>query len=220
MARGSMVMKRFLACAVALLLVAVGAPVMAAAMGGDDSGGSEASPADYERAVKLIEAADYGAAVRILEKANRKESGNADVLNMLGYAHRKLGRMETALGFYQEALAIEPRHLGANEYLGELYLRESWASCTWRRRRAREGGGAPRRGGSWQICLSLGMRGGSRRARRGDRRLQERARDGIAASVRRTGRSGTGKRPAATHRDWRCPCTFGACTPRPYSCCA
>ena len=115
-------MKRFLAFAVALLLVAVGAPVMAAAMGGDDSGGSEASPADYERAVKLIEAADYGAAVRILEKANRKESGNADVLNMLGYAHRKLGRMETALGFYQEALAIEPRHLGANEYLGELYL--------------------------------------------------------------------------------------------------
>ena len=115
-------MKRFLAFAVALLLVAVGAPVMAAATGGDDSGGSEASPAGYERAVKLIEAADYGAAVRILEKANRKESGNADVLNMLGYAHRKLGRMETAQGFYQEALAIEPRHLGANEYLGELYL--------------------------------------------------------------------------------------------------
>ncbi len=115
-------MKRFLAFAVALFLVAGGAPVMAAATGGDDGGGSEASPANYERAVKLIEAADYGAAIRILEKANRKESGNADVLNMLGYAHRKLGRMETALGFYQEALAIEPRHLGANEYLGELYL--------------------------------------------------------------------------------------------------
>lgn len=114
-------MKRFLAFAVAVLLIAAGAPVMAAAMGGDD-GGSEASPADYERAVKLIEAADYGAAIRILEKANRKESGNADVLNMLGYAHRKLDRMETALDFYQEALAIEPRHLGANEYLGELYL--------------------------------------------------------------------------------------------------
>ena len=41
---------------------------------------------------------------------------------MLGYAHRKLGGMEAALRYYQEALAIEPRHLGANEYLGELYL--------------------------------------------------------------------------------------------------
>ena len=116
-------MKRFLAIALAVLLTAVGAPVMAAATGGDDSGGSsDESPTKYERAVDLIEAADYEAAVRILEKVNRKKPGNADVLNMLGYAHRRLGRMETALDFYQEALAIEPRHLGANEYLGELYL--------------------------------------------------------------------------------------------------
>ena len=115
-------MKRFLAYALAVLLVAVGAPVMAAATGGGDSGGSEASPTKYERAVELIEAEDYEAGLRILEKVNRKEPGNADVLNMLGYAHRKLERMETALGFYREALAIEPRHLGANEYLGELYL--------------------------------------------------------------------------------------------------
>ena len=32
------------------------------------------------------------------------------------------GRIETAFDYYREALAIEPRHLGANEYLGELYL--------------------------------------------------------------------------------------------------
>ena len=114
-------MKRFLTVAVALFLVGIHAPVMAAAMGSGDSG-SEESPTKYERAVELIEAADYEAGIRILEKANRKESGNADVLNMLGYAHRKLGRMEVARGFYREALVIEPQHLGANEYLGELYL--------------------------------------------------------------------------------------------------
>ena len=115
-------MKQLLAMAMAaLFLVASDAPVMAAATGSDDSGGS-GSPTKYERAVELIEAADYEAGLRILEKVNRKEPGNADVLNMLGYAHRKLGRMEAALDFYQEALAIEPRHLGANEYLGELYL--------------------------------------------------------------------------------------------------
>ncbi len=112
-------MKRFLALAV--LLVAVDAPVMAAATGSGSSAG-EASPTDYERAVTLIEAADHEAAIRILDALNRKDAGNPDVLNMLGYAHRKLGGMEAALRYYQEALAIEPRHLGANEYLGELYL--------------------------------------------------------------------------------------------------
>ena len=121
-----MMMNRFLALAwalaLALLLVVIDVPVMAAATGGDDSGDGDQATTDYDRAVDLIEAADYEAGLRILEKANRKESGNADVLNMLGYAHRKLGRMEAALDFYQQALAIEPRHLGANEYLGELYL--------------------------------------------------------------------------------------------------
>ena len=113
-------MKRFLACVLAVLLVAVGAPVMAAATGGGDSGSE--SPTKYERAVDLIESSSYEKALRILEKLNREDPGNADVLNMLGYAHRKLGRLEPAFGFYREALAIEPRHLGANEYLGELYL--------------------------------------------------------------------------------------------------
>ena len=114
-------MKQFLAIVAALCLVAIDAPVMAAATGSDDSGGSE-SPTKYERAVDLIESSGYEKALRILEKLNREDPGNADVLNMLGYANRKLGRLEPAFGFYREALAIEPRHLGANEYLGELYL--------------------------------------------------------------------------------------------------
>ena len=115
-------MNRFLVLVLAVLLGAIEAPVMAAATGGGDSGDSEQSATDYERAVDLIEAADYEAGLGILETLNRKEAGNADVLNMLGYALRKLGRMEAALDFYRQALAIEPRHLGANEYLGELYL--------------------------------------------------------------------------------------------------
>ena len=114
-------MKQFLAIVAALCLVAIDAPVMAAATGSDDSGGSE-SPTKYERAVDLIESGGHEKALRILEKLNRDDPGNADVLNMLGYANRKLGRLEPAFGFYREALAIEPRHLGANEYLGELYL--------------------------------------------------------------------------------------------------
>lgn len=55
-----------------------------------------------------------------MEKA--KAPNNADALNLMGYAHRKLGRVDQALGFYRKALAINGGHRGALEYLGELYL--------------------------------------------------------------------------------------------------
>ena len=108
--------------ALAVLLGAIGAPSAAVAVGSDDTGGTDRTRSGYEQAVKLVEAADYEDAIRVLDGLERDESGNADVLNMLGYAHRKLGRVETAFDYYRRALAIEPRHLGANEYLGELYL--------------------------------------------------------------------------------------------------
>lgn len=113
-------MKRHLI--LAIILVAYGPAAIAAATGGGDSSSGEEVASGYERAVDLIESSGYEKAIRILEKLNREDPGNADVLNMLGYAHRKLGRLEPAFGFYRDALAIEPRHLGANEYLGELYL--------------------------------------------------------------------------------------------------
>ena len=108
--------------ALAILLGVIGAPSAAVAAGSDDTGGSDQTRSGYEQAVELVETADYADAIRILDKLDRSEPGNADVLNMLGYAHRKLGRVKPAFDYYRKALAIEPRHLGANEYLGELYL--------------------------------------------------------------------------------------------------
>ena len=115
-------MKRHWILAVAVSLVVIGTPSPAPAAGDEDTSGTDETRSGYERAVKLVEAADFEDALEILENLNRSEPGNADVLNMLGYAHRKLGRVEAAFDHYREALAIEPRHLGANEYLGELYL--------------------------------------------------------------------------------------------------
>ena len=115
-------MKKHWVLAMAVSLGAVGAPAAAPAAGDDDTSGTDEVRSAYERAVELVEAADYEEALEVLEKLNREESGNPDVLNMLGFAHRKLDRFETAFDYYREALAIEPRHLGANEYLGELYL--------------------------------------------------------------------------------------------------
>ena len=115
-------MKMHWALALALSLGAIGAPPAASGAGGDDTDGTDETRTGYERAVELVEAADYEEALEVLATLNRNEPGNADVLNMLGFAHRKLGRVETAFDYYRDALAIEPRHLGANEYLGELYL--------------------------------------------------------------------------------------------------
>lgn len=47
---------------------------------------------------------------------------DADALNYLGFCHRKLGKYPEALSYYQRALSVNPKHKGANEYLGELYL--------------------------------------------------------------------------------------------------
>ncbi len=44
------------------------------------------------------------------------------VLNFLGFAHRKLGLIDTGLAYYRRALAIDPDFTLARSYLGEGYL--------------------------------------------------------------------------------------------------
>jgi tetratricopeptide (TPR) repeat protein len=89
------------------------------------SNSSSEKNADFVAAEANIKAGDYEAAIVSLKKVVMAESKNADAFNYLGYSHRKLGRFDEALGYYEKALAIDPEHLGANEYLGELYLQTS-----------------------------------------------------------------------------------------------
>jgi tetratricopeptide (TPR) repeat protein len=44
------------------------------------------------------------------------------ILNYLGYAHRKQGRILVGLGYYQEALRADPDYTQVREYLGEAHL--------------------------------------------------------------------------------------------------
>ena len=102
--------------------------------GAGSSGGSESS--NYDKSVKLIKAAKkyeekgktdkaekrYRKAFKLLEISNQKKPNNADTLNYLGFAARKLAYYEKAENYYLEGLAIEPNHVGINEYLGELYV--------------------------------------------------------------------------------------------------
>ncbi|MDE0149784.1 MAG: tetratricopeptide repeat protein [Rhodospirillaceae bacterium] len=101
-------------------LLAAG-PAVAAGAGSSPQPGTPANP-DYTTAVALIGKGDFAGALPLLRKAEAKAPDNADVHNWLGYALRNLKRYDAALKHYGIALRIEPRHRGANEYLGELYL--------------------------------------------------------------------------------------------------
>jgi tetratricopeptide (TPR) repeat protein len=70
-----------------------------------------------------VKAKQYEQAIKQLEQVVAKEPRNVDALNYLAYSHRELGRYDVSLGYYQQALAINANHRGANEYLGQLYLR-------------------------------------------------------------------------------------------------
>lgn len=76
----------------------------------------------YESAKLHMAKGVWAAAIAELEQANRLQPDNADINNLLGYSSRKLGKLDVSLKYYQKALKITPKHLGANEYLGELYL--------------------------------------------------------------------------------------------------
>jgi len=107
---------------VTALVVAFGLAAAPANAAGQDSGSADKQDPKYVEAKKLIEAKNFAGAVPLLEQVVATEPKNADAYNYLGYSQRKSGNPEAALGNYQKALALDPEHRGANEYLGELYL--------------------------------------------------------------------------------------------------
>lgn len=91
---------------------------------GSDSTAPAAKADDYKAAVKLIDKEKYSAAIPLLQKSIKEKGEYADALNQLGYANRKMGNWKAGMEYYLKALSLEPKHLGANEYLGELYLEQ------------------------------------------------------------------------------------------------
>ena len=94
-------------------------------MGNDSTQPAAAKPAgdsSYSRAKAMIEAKDYKGALPLLQQVVAKEPKNADAYNLMGYATRKSGDPNGSLQFYTQALQIDPKHLGAHEYIGEAYL--------------------------------------------------------------------------------------------------
>ena len=103
---------------------------------GSSDNNSSKTKSNYEKAVTLIKSAKkydrkgksdkaekrYKKAFKLLLVSNKKKPNNPDTLNYLGFTSRKLGDFEKGENYYLEGLAIEPGHVGINEYLGELYV--------------------------------------------------------------------------------------------------
>ena len=77
---------------------------------------------DLAEARALIEAGRAAQALSILLPLAELDPSNADVHNLLGFAYRKSGDLSSSASAYRKALELDPNHLGALEYQGELFL--------------------------------------------------------------------------------------------------
>ena len=106
--------------------IAAAATLTLALMNARANPGGESSPAEppppTAEARKLIDKGRWRDAIAELQRVNQPK--NAEWNNLMGYAHRKLEApdLDAAQRYYDAALGIDPKHRGALEYSGELYL--------------------------------------------------------------------------------------------------
>jgi tetratricopeptide (TPR) repeat protein len=103
-----------------LVMVTLLLAVMPAQADGGDGSDSSSDLAGFRQ---LIDKRQFQQAIDEIDVALRERPNDADLLNLKAYSLRQLQDFDSALEFYRRALAVEPKHRGANEYLGELYLR-------------------------------------------------------------------------------------------------
>ena len=127
-------LKKILTISIAYLFLTINVFGAGSSSGGD--GESTKIKTNYEKAVSHIEVAKkyekkgkldkakkrYAKAQKFLIKSNNKKPNKADTLNYLGFTTRKLGDFKNGEKYYLQGLAIDPSHIGINEYLGELYI--------------------------------------------------------------------------------------------------
>ena len=104
----------------ALLTALTSGPALAA--GTEDGSADEGDAVTYEAAEAEILKGAFDKALPILTALTMAEPDNADAWNLLGFSSRKLGDMDGAAAAYSKALALNPDHLGALEYQGEMFL--------------------------------------------------------------------------------------------------
>lgn len=100
-----------------------------------------------------------------LDHLRKAEVKNARVLTYIGFATRKLGHVDEAMGYYAEALRKDPDNVIARSYLGEAHLaRHDLAAATAELQKVEAGCGR-----DCDAYTELAARIGEYRAASGDR---------------------------------------------------
>ena len=129
-----MMLKKFLI--ILLFVLTTSAAFSAGSSGGSGDGGEAKPVTQFQIAEKMIKKAKkfekknktdkaqkhYKKAIGHLLKHNKKFPADADTLNYLGFTHRKVGDYENAEIYYSMGLELDPKHVGINEYMGELFV--------------------------------------------------------------------------------------------------
>ena len=115
------IFSRFLVVSFAFF-AAMGVPVMAAGTSDGSSAATAPAAATYAQAKAVVDAGNFKEALPMLVMLTRNDAKNADAWNLLGFTYRKLGQLDDSSKAYLKVLTINPNHLGALEYQGELFI--------------------------------------------------------------------------------------------------
>lgn len=77
----------------------------------------------FDAARELAYDDQYEHAIDLLQLANNPDDPR--ILNYLGFANRKAGRMDVGMGYYKEALKRDPDYILARSYMGQAYLQQN-----------------------------------------------------------------------------------------------
>jgi len=96
-------------------------PICTMAVAMPDADWAKLDP-EFAAGKKALVAEDWEGAIAVLKSASLRDPRNADIQNYIGYAYRRLRQLGPAIGHYQQALMINPRHRSAHEHMGEAHL--------------------------------------------------------------------------------------------------
>lgn len=74
----------------------------------------------FEAARELAYAGQYDNAIAVLKVA--RNQNDPRILNYMGFANRKAGRVEIGMSYYKKAIAADANYLLARSYMGQGYI--------------------------------------------------------------------------------------------------
>lgn len=127
---------RALGASLLVLALALPLPAMAIDTGGDDTSTSTPAPSKPKSPAKPkpavptladaradISAKNWSKAIADLTLIVKANPSSADAYNLLGYSYRNAGNYDRAGQAYGKALKLNPKHTGALEYQGVLFIK-------------------------------------------------------------------------------------------------